>query len=131
MVHVGTCCILSSGDLFRKHGIKNIIHAVGPHYNKEKLKENNDLLSKCIQNSILKANEHKLKSIAIPAISSGIFGYPKKACAIVLLETIKQYMLTDKEKITRLIKLTNNDEITCKEILEQDNHIITLEPPKL
>ena len=33
-IKTGDCCITSSGDLLKKHGIKRIIHAVGPHYSK-------------------------------------------------------------------------------------------------
>ena len=45
-------------------------------------------------NSIEAANQLKLESVALPAISSGIFGFPKHLCAKILFNTIQEYFET-------------------------------------
>lgn len=52
-----------------------VFHAVGPVYNNNPRAENS--LRLAVTNSLNKANALNCKSIAMPAISTGIFGYPK------------------------------------------------------
>jgi O-acetyl-ADP-ribose deacetylase (regulator of RNase III) len=40
------------------------------------------------------ANEQKLKSIAFPGISTGVFGYPKDAAALIAVTTAKKFLAT-------------------------------------
>ncbi len=68
---------------------KWVIHAVGPIYKEEK--EPNLLLSQCVKNILIIAEESRIQTLAIPAISSGIYGFPLKDCAEIMLETIKKY----------------------------------------
>lgn len=78
---VGGVAVTKAGKLKAKY----IIHAVGPIYGEE----NSDLkLSEAIRNSILKAEELNLESIALPAISTGAFGYPLDKCAEIMAGTI-------------------------------------------
>jgi O-acetyl-ADP-ribose deacetylase (regulator of RNase III) len=82
-VPVGSAVITTSGEL----PCQAIIHTVGP-----KIGEGNEdiKLSKSIHSSLSLASENSYKSISIPAISSGIFGFPKDRCANILLdESIK------------------------------------------
>jgi O-acetyl-ADP-ribose deacetylase (regulator of RNase III) len=82
-VPVGSSVITTSGEL----PCQAIIHTVGP-----KMGEGNEdfKLSKSIQNSLSLASDNSYNSISIPAISSGIFGFPKDRCANILLdESIK------------------------------------------
>lgn len=82
-VPVGSSVITTSGEL----PCQAIIHTVGP-----KMGEGNEdiKLSKSIHSSLSLASENSYKSISIPAISSGIFGFPKDRCANILLdESIK------------------------------------------
>jgi O-acetyl-ADP-ribose deacetylase len=82
-VPVGSCVITTSGKL----PCQAIIHTVGP-----KMGEGNEdfKLSKSIYSSLSLASDNSYKSISIPAISSGIFGFPKDRCANILLyESIK------------------------------------------
>ena len=82
-VPVGSSVITTSGEL----PCKAIIHTVGP-----KMGEGNEdfKLSKSIHSSLSLASDNNYKSISIPAISSGIFGFPKDRCANILLdESIK------------------------------------------
>jgi O-acetyl-ADP-ribose deacetylase len=67
---------------------KYVIHTVGPVYSgspKDPL-----LLSQCYENSLKKAVENNIKTIAFPAISCGIYGYPiAEACKIALNSAFK------------------------------------------
>jgi O-acetyl-ADP-ribose deacetylase (regulator of RNase III) len=82
-VPVGSSVITTSGEL----PCQAIIHTVGP-----KMGEGNEdlKLSKSLHSSLSLASDNSYKSISIPAISSGIFGFPKDRCANILLdESIK------------------------------------------
>jgi O-acetyl-ADP-ribose deacetylase (regulator of RNase III) len=82
-VPVGSSVITTSGEL----PCEVIIHTVGP-----KMGEGNEdfKLSKSIHSCLSLASDNSYKSISIPAISSGIFGFPKDRCANILLdESIK------------------------------------------
>jgi O-acetyl-ADP-ribose deacetylase (regulator of RNase III) len=62
---------------------KHVIHTVGPIYHGKD--EDPKLLSSCYLNSLKLAVKHNIASIAFPAISCGIYGYPvKEACKIAI-----------------------------------------------
>jgi O-acetyl-ADP-ribose deacetylase (regulator of RNase III) len=65
---------------------KWIIHTVGPIWRGGKYGED-DLLALCYRNSFALAEQYGVKSIAFPAISAGVFGFPmERACRIALRE---------------------------------------------
>lgn len=82
---VGNATITSAGNLKARF----VIHAVGPRWGEgdevEKLKH-------AARNSLQRAEEKKLKSIAFPAISTGIFGFPLELAAETLLRATWQYL---------------------------------------
>ena len=103
-VHVGSSVITTSGKL----PCTAIIHTVGP-----KMGEGNEdfKLSKSIHSSLSLASEKGYTSISIPAISSGIFGFPKDRCAdILLIESIK--FLTNNNTTLQLIEFCIIDDDT-------------------
>jgi O-acetyl-ADP-ribose deacetylase len=60
-----------------------VIHTVGPIYSGKP--EDRELLTRCYRNSLALAVENRIKSIAFPAISCGVYGYPiEKACRIAV-----------------------------------------------
>ncbi len=82
----GEARITGAGNLDAKY----VIHAVGPIY--EDMKENADeLLANAYKNALNLARENNCKSIAIPAISCGIFGFPVKRAAKIAIEICKLY----------------------------------------
>jgi O-acetyl-ADP-ribose deacetylase len=68
-----------------------VIHTVGPVWQGGGSGEA-DLLRSCYRKSLSLAAEHKLSSIAFPAISTGIYGYPKAAAADIAVSAVKQHL---------------------------------------
>ncbi len=69
---------------------RHVIHTVGPIYSGEL--RDRELLASAIRNSLQLANQHHLTSIAFPAISTGVYGYPINEAAQVILTTIIEYL---------------------------------------
>ncbi|MGH9930039.1 MAG: O-acetyl-ADP-ribose deacetylase [Pyrinomonadaceae bacterium] len=86
----GEAVITTAGNLPARH----VIHTVGPVYGRHDGREA-QLLTACYQNSLALAARRDLTSIAFPAISTGVFGYPQAEAAQVSSEIIKSYLLTD------------------------------------
>ena len=72
------------------HNLPNryVIHALGPVYGQDRPED--ELLADCYRNSLALAEENELDSIAFPAISTGVFGYPVEEAARVALGTVVQ-----------------------------------------
>lgn len=71
-----------------------VIHTVGPIYGEEGGREA-ELLANCYHNSLALAVEKNLTSVAFPAISTGVFGYPQNEAAEVASRTIENFLATD------------------------------------
>lgn len=67
---------------------KYVIHCLGPVYGKDK--PENLLLANCYRNALRLAEEKQIDSVAFPAISTGIFGYPFEAATDIALQTITE-----------------------------------------
>ena len=77
-VPVGGAAVTTGGALKARY----VIHAVGPRMGEG---DEDDKLRKAIISVLSLASEERLKSISIPAISAGIFGFPKDRCARILV----------------------------------------------
>lgn len=84
-VPTGSAAITSAGSLKAKY----VIHAVGPKWGEG---DEENKLKNAVLKSLSIADEHKLKSIAFPAISSGIYGCPKDMVARILVNTVVEYL---------------------------------------
>ena len=82
---VGTAVITGAGKMKFRH----VIHAVGP-----KMGEGDEdrKLSAAVRSSLALADRHGLKSVAIPAISTGNYGFPVERCARILLTEVHRYL---------------------------------------
>ena len=69
---------------------KYVIHTVGPVYKGKP--EDEKLLSDCYKNSLDLAKQNDIRSIAFPAISTGVYGYPKEDAAKAALGTIARWL---------------------------------------
>jgi len=83
--HVGGAVITTGGRLKARH----VIHAVGPRMSEG---DEDEKLRNATLNSLKVADENHLKSITFPAISTGIFGFPIRRCAEIMLATAVEYL---------------------------------------
>lgn len=82
---VGGAVITTGGELKAKY----VIHAVGPRMGEG---NEDEKLKNATLNSLKLMDEHNLKNIAFPAISTGIFGYPVERCAKIMISNAKEYL---------------------------------------
>ncbi len=71
---------------------KHIIHTVGPIWRGGSNDEPN-LLRNAYRNSLALANKHNIQTIAFPAISCGVYGYPVEDAAYIALTTLKEGLI--------------------------------------
>eukprot|EP01090_Pellita_catalonica_P018835 TRINITY_DN620_c0_g1_i2.p1 TRINITY_DN620_c0_g1~~TRINITY_DN620_c0_g1_i2.p1 ORF type:complete len:227 (-),score=39.10 TRINITY_DN620_c0_g1_i2:7-687(-) len=101
----GDVAVTSAG----KADFQAVIHAVGPYYVDGKRKEKEKLKS-VVSKSLQEAADRNLKSIAIPAISCGYYGYPKEEGAQVILQAITDFCKSNKSLSD--IRLVEKDSAT-------------------
>ncbi len=77
--------------------VKHIIHTVGPVYSRRE--DRSELLKSCFTESLALAEQNKLRSIAFPAISCGIYGYPKDEAAVIAKGVIASFEYKSLEKV--------------------------------
>lgn len=94
-VFVGGAVITTGGNLKAKH----VIHAVGPRMGEG---NEDEKLRNATLNSLKLMDKYKLRTIAFPAISTGIFNYPIDKCARIMISTAKEY-LSGKTNIEEVI----------------------------
>ncbi len=85
-----------------------VIHAVGPAWGEG---DEEAKLAAAVTGSLRVADELGLESIAFPAISTGIFGFPKERAAGVILSSIRAYFTTNQSSIN-LVRLVLYDDST-------------------
>ena len=84
----GEVVLTTGGRLAARH----VIHTVGP-IRMPGSQPDAAMLARCYKNCILLAAEHKLRSIAFPAISTGAYGYPSEQSATVVSRTIESTLI--------------------------------------
>jgi len=94
--HVGGAVITGAGALKARH----VIHAVGPRMGEG---DEDAKLRDATLNSIRLADQHGLASIALPAISTGVFGFPVERCAAIMLRTTIDYLKAGATGLTRVV----------------------------
>ena len=91
---------------------KYVIHAVGPEWEKQSKKKTINLLHRACVESLKLASKLCLSSIALPAISSGLFGVPIDLCASSMLNGVEQYL--EQLKKTKLQKKEDAEKADVK-----------------
>ncbi|KAM9810565.1 protein mono-ADP-ribosyltransferase PARP14-like [Neosynchiropus ocellatus] len=70
---------------------KHVVHAVGPRYYQSDRKTSVSHLKLVVKRSLEQAEKNRCKTVALPAISSGIFGFPVELCARTIAEAVREY----------------------------------------
>ncbi|MEW6366590.1 MAG: macro domain-containing protein [Acidobacteriota bacterium] len=104
-VPVGETAVTSAGGLPARY----VIHAVGPVWGEG---DEDRKLYSAFYNSLKRAGDLECKSVSLPAISSGIFGFPKERCAKIFVDAVESYLAEHPESSLREIRATNIDQAT-------------------
>jgi O-acetyl-ADP-ribose deacetylase (regulator of RNase III) len=116
-VLVGNAVITTAGKL----PCKAVIHAVGPRNGEGK---ENEKLRLAINNVLSLAQQYGFKSISIPAISTGIFGFPKDKCAKILIEESLKFSRNQSLPPTpEIIEFCIYEDETLKQFKKEFNEI--------
>ena len=108
LVETGTAAITGAGELPSRY----VIHAVGPVWSGSGDEEAK--LASAVRSALDLAEENDLESVSIPAISSGIFGFPKRLCAEVMLRTIAEWLAAHPASALREVNACNIDSRTAQ-----------------
>ena len=96
-VPVGNAAMTGAGQLKARH----VIHTVGPMMGEG---DEDNKLRKAINSVLTLATERSLKSISVPAISAGIFGFPKDRCAKILVGETVAYLKNNPATPIKLVE---------------------------
>ena len=70
---------------------KHVIHTVGPIW-QGGFRDENSLLASCYQTSLELAKQKKIKTIAFPNISTGVYGFPKDLAALIAIKETQRFL---------------------------------------
>ena len=101
----------SGGNLPAKY----VIHAVGPVWGAG---DEETKLAAAVRGALRVADELDLASVALPAISTGIFGYPLDGAARTILASIQAYFQQTQDTSVRLVRLVLFDESSTQAFLD-------------
>lgn len=101
---VGEAVITTAGNMPSKY----VIHTVGPVWSQTK-KDADELLANAYHNSLKLAVENKVKTIAFPNISTGIYHFPKDKAAETAIKTVKDF-LSAHQQIDKVIFVCFDEE---------------------
>ncbi len=104
-VPVGSAAITTAGRL----PCKAVIHAVGPRMGEG---DEDNKLKNAVLSSLRLAASKGFKSISLPAISSGIFGFPKDRCAKILVGESRRYLLENLDSSVEIVEFCIFDDET-------------------
>jgi putative ATPase len=107
-VPTGEAAITGAGSLPAGY----VIHAVGPVW--QNRGDEPELLRSAVQSALALADEHEVSSISLPAISSGIFGFPKPRAAEVIWQAALDYFEEHPRSGLREIRFCNIDGRTAE-----------------
>ncbi|RXM33975.1 Poly [ADP-ribose] polymerase 14 [Acipenser ruthenus] len=102
----GQAVLTEAGNLPCKY----VIHALGPRWNATEAKKAVYQLEKAVNESLSVAETYNCTSIAIPAISSGIFGFPLELCAETIVKCVHEHCKDIyRDSTLKKIHLVDND----------------------
>jgi O-acetyl-ADP-ribose deacetylase (regulator of RNase III) len=98
---------------------KHVIHTVGPIWYGG-YRDENSLLASCYQTSLALAKEKKIKTLAFPGISTGVYGFPKDLAALIAVNETKRFMNKNNypEKVI-FVTFSDDNYETYRKLLDQ------------
>lgn len=108
----GSAVVTGAGALPSRY----VIHAVGPRGSDP---DADRKLASAVRAAFSRAEELGIASVSLPAISSGIFGFPKDRCAQILLREAVQWLLGESCKSLRQIDFCIIDDVTVKAFADE------------
>ena len=115
-IRPGQAVISSAHELPNRH----VIHCLGPVYGVDKPSDR--LLAECFRNALLLADRHKLTSIAFPAISTGVFGYPLQDAAAVAMKAVSGTLAElNSVRLVRFVLFSDEDRKVFEQALELES----------
>ncbi len=80
---------------------KHVIHAVGPVWYGGH-RDETEMLASCYKSSLEIARDNKIKTLAFPGISTGVYGFPKDLAALIAVNETRRFLQKNKypEKVT-------------------------------
>ncbi len=115
-IRPGQAVISSAHELPNRH----VIHCLGPVYGVDKPSDR--LLAECFRNALLLADRHKLTSIAFPAISTGVFGYPLQNAAAVAMKAVSGTLAElNSVRLVRFVLFSDEDRKVFEQALELES----------
>lgn len=94
---------------------KYVIHAVGPVWGDG---DEDNKLSAAVAGSLRTADELNCTSISMPAISTGIFGFPKERAAGVIFSSIEKYFLNSTSSSLKTVRIVLFDDATVQSFVK-------------
>lgn len=94
-VSVGEVAITSAGDLPATYVIHAAAMQLGGVVSAESLKAST-------QNTLIKATENNVRTIAFPAIGTGVGGFPLKQCAVIMISTALEYLSSEATSLEKI-----------------------------
>jgi len=104
---VGTAVITGAGKLPAKF----VIHTVGPRMGEG---DEGNKLQNAVKSTLTLATQKGLKSVSMPAISSGIFGFPKDRCAKILVGESANFLKSNPKTSLEVIEFCVYDDNTME-----------------
>lgn len=98
---------------------KWVFHAVGPVWRGGEHGED-ELLAACYRRSLELAREHLVKSIAFPAISTGIYGFPAERAATIAVETVRRHADICEVQAVKFVCFDGNTYSVYRSLLRRD-----------
>lgn len=108
----GQVAVTGGGDLKARY----VIHAVGPRGGDP---QGDDKLRSAVEQALQAAEDLGLATISFPAISSGIFGFPKTRCAEILVQTAAEHLREHPKTTLKQVDFVLFDEETARLFEEQ------------
>lgn len=111
-VEVGDAKMTTGGDLPAKH----VIHTVGPQWGEG---DEDNKLESAVRSSLELAAREGLTSIALPAISTGIYGFPVDRAAGIMLKTVRDVLETGEADGLNEVRIVLFDDRTLAEFQQR------------